>query len=121
VTTQELQHQEVMKEIAGVKEDVKSVNDGVVKQLAEHHSRILVLETFKQTKAADDKIEGWNIAEKRVNEYLDPKRVERVDAAVVWSERLQDRWKLIVGMIALFCTAVTIILGYISTIFGLFK
>ena len=101
VTTQKLQHDEVMKEIAGIKSDLHDVRDGISLQLAEHNARIITLETFRQTKAADEKIRDWDQTTETVNQLLSEKRTQRVDNTVIWVERVQDRWKFVLSMWAL--------------------
>ena len=41
-------------------EDVKEIKSNQALQLAKFEARLIVLETFKQTKASDDKISQWD-------------------------------------------------------------
>lgn len=97
VTTQKLQHQDVMKEIAGVKSDIKEVKEGITLQIAEQNVRIIALETFRQTKAADEKIAEWN-------------------ASAEWVTIFQGRWKWIAGLIGLAAAVLGWVVNYLYPI-----
>jgi len=87
VTTQKLNHQAVLKEISGVQSDIKEVKNGISSQIAEHHLRIQVLESFIQTRATENKIKEW-------------------DEATVWVRDFKRTYLMVTGFIGLVGTVI---------------
>lgn len=100
--TTKLNHEATTNQISSVKDDVVEVKDTMALQLARMDARVAVLETFKETKVAEEKIDRWNKTADAVEEHLSAKRVKRVDDSVRFTERVQDRWKFMTPVVLFF-------------------
>lgn len=73
--------------------DVTDIKSGQAMQIGKMDARIVAIETWKQTKAADERIATWELAAERVNSNLTDRRIAKVDSAVEWIENYRGSWK----------------------------
>ena len=97
----------------GLIDVMNEMKTAVANQQASLDARVIVLETWKQTKAADETIHRWNAAaeftEKVREDYPD------IQATVDWHKAIKTNWKLITVVSGLLITIVSPVLGWLIT------